>query len=113
VDDRTAAVRIAGSGDSRRLEARFAGADAQPHLVVAALLASGIRGVRESLPTPEPTTLHDTPWEALRALDESTVARELLGDELVDARVALLHDELRAALTTVTPWQRERGDLRG
>ena len=112
VDDRTAAVRIAGSGDSRRLEARFAGADAQPHLVVAALLAAGIRGVRESLPLPEPTKLHVTPWEALRALDESTVARSLLGDEMVDARVALLADELQAGLNTVTPWQRHRGDLR-
>lgn len=112
VDDRTAAVRIAGSGDSRRLEARFAGADAQPHLVVAALLAAGTRGVRENLPTPEPTKLHDTPWEALRALDESTVARSLLGDEMVDARVALLTDELTAAVTTVTDWQRQRGDLR-
>jgi glutamine synthetase len=112
VDDRTAAVRIAGSGDSRRLEARFAGADAQPHLVVAALLAAGTRGVRENLPTPEPTRLHDTPWEALRALDESTVARALLGDAMVDARVALLTDELSAALTTVTEWQRHRGDQR-
>jgi glutamine synthetase len=112
VDDRTAAVRIAGSGDSRRLEARFAGADAQPHLVVAALLAAGIRGVRENLPTPQPSRLHDTPWAALRALDESTVARDLLGDAMVDARVALLTDELSAALNTVTPWQRHRGDLR-
>jgi glutamine synthetase len=112
VDDRTAAVRIAGRGDSRRLEARFAGADAQPHLVVAALLAAGIRGVRENLPTPAPTRLHDTPWAALRALDESTVARALLGDAMVDARVALLADELHAALNTVTPWQRHRGDQR-
>lgn len=112
VDDRTAAVRIAGSGDSRRLEARFAGADAQPHLVVAALLAAGTRGIRENLPTPEPTRLHETPWDALRALDESTVARSLLGDEMVDARVALLANELQAALNTVTPWQRARGDLR-
>ena len=54
-DDRTAAVRLAGSGDSLRIEARFAGADAQPHLVVAALLAAGLRGVREELPIPPPT----------------------------------------------------------
>jgi glutamine synthetase len=112
VDDRTAAVRIAGSGASRRLEARFAGADAQPHLVVAALVAAGIRGVREAPPAAEPSRLHETPWDALRALDESALARTLLGDELVDARVALLAEELGSGLNTVTSWQRERGDLR-
>src|SRR3979409_2531318 len=38
VDNRTAAVRVAGADSSLRLQFRFAGADAQPHVVVAALL---------------------------------------------------------------------------
>ncbi len=111
-DDRTAAVRIAGEGDSLRIEARFAGADAQPHLVVAALLAAGLRGVREKLPAPPPGRLHDTPWAARDALASSALARELLGDAIVDARVALLDEELATGLATVTDWQRTRGDRR-
>ena len=111
-DDRTAAGRIAGEDDSLRLEARFAGADAQPHLVVASLLAAGMWGIREKLSTPAPGRLHDTPWAAIHALDKSSLARKLLGDEMVDARVALLNEELSAGLNTVTDWQRARGDRR-
>jgi glutamine synthetase len=111
-DDRTASLRLAGSGDSLRIEARFAGADAQPHLVVAALLAAGLRGVREKLPMPPPGRLHDTPWAARHALHESELARKLLGDEMVDARVALLDEELSTGLQVVTDWQRTRGDRR-
>jgi glutamine synthetase len=111
-DDRTAALRIAGSQESLRLEARFAGADAQPHLVVASLLAAGMWGVREELPMPPPARLYSTPWTAVRALDESELARKLLGDAMVDARVALLDEELTTGLNTVTDWQRARGDRR-
>ncbi|MGH3880593.1 MAG: glutamine synthetase [Actinophytocola sp.] len=111
-DDRTAAVRLAGSDESLRIEARFAGADAQPHLVVAALLAAGMWGVREKVPMPQPTRLPDTPWQALHALDDSQLARKLLGDEVVDARVALLREELMTSLNTVNDWQRARGNRR-
>lgn len=110
-DDRTAAVRIAGSGDTLRMEARFAGADAQPHLVVAALLAAGLWGLQEN-PAAPTGRLHDTPWEARRALANSALARRLLGEEVVDARVALLDEELTTGLETVTDWQRIRGDRR-
>ncbi|GAB3445105.1 type I glutamate--ammonia ligase [Actinophytocola sediminis] len=112
VDDRTAALRLAGSGASRRVEVRFAGADAQVHLVVAAVLAAGLRGLRESLPEPRAGRLHDTPVAARQALHESELARDLLGDAVVDARVALLDEEIAGALDAVTDWQRRRGDLR-
>lgn len=111
-DDRTAAVRIAGSAESMRIEARFAGADAQPHLVVGALLAAGMWGIREEVPMPRPGRLHGSPWEAARALEHSELARKLLGDDMVDARVALLNEEIASGLDTVTDWQRARGDRR-
>ncbi|OLF12860.1 glutamine synthetase [Actinophytocola xinjiangensis] len=108
VDDRTAALRLAGTGANRRVEVRLAGADAPPHLVVAALLAAGRHG-----PTGTPPgRLHDTPWAARAALHGSALARTLLGDAMVDARVALLDEEIAAGLDTVTDWQRHRGDLR-
>ncbi|MFC5288802.1 glutamine synthetase [Actinokineospora guangxiensis] len=116
-DDRTAAVRLAGSGRSLRLEARFAGADAQPHLVVAALLGAGVAGVRERLPLPQEGRvvgeLARTPWEALTLLTESKLARAALGDAVVDHRAAVFGEELAAGLDTVSDWQRTRGDLRG
>jgi glutamine synthetase len=61
---------------------------------------------------PEPARLHETPWAAIHALDRSELARKLLGDEMVDARVALLNEELSAGLNAVTDWQRTRGDRR-
>lgn len=116
-DDRTAAIRLLGHGPSLRMEARFAGADAQPHLVVAALLASGLSGIAERLPLPaEGRVVGDlarTPWDALTRLTESKLARTLLGDAAIDHRAALLGEELSTGLDSVSDWQRTRGDLRG
>jgi glutamine synthetase len=115
VDDRTAAVRVAGRGGSLRLEFRFAGADAQVHLVVAALLAAGRAGITDRL-SPPPAgevvgELARTPWEALDALLEGRAAA-LLGDEVVAHQSALLRAELEAGCDAVTDWQRARGALR-
>ncbi|WP_166664038.1 glutamine synthetase [Actinophytocola oryzae] len=112
VDDRTAAVRVAGTGSSTRAEVRFAGADAQPHLVVAAVLAAGRWGIESGLTPPEPTVLPTTPWEARQALAESDLARELLGEEVVNAQLAHLDEEISAGCDAVTDWQRRRGGLR-
>ncbi|CRK55948.1 Glutamine synthetase family protein in hypothetical Actinobacterial gene cluster [Alloactinosynnema sp. L-07] len=115
-DDRTAAVRLVGHGPSLRMEARFAGADAQPHLVVAALIASGLSGVDERLDLPaEGRVVGDlarTPWEAQTRLSDSKLARAILGDAVVDHRVAMLGEELTTGLDSVSDWQRTRGDLR-
>ncbi|HJP74164.1 MAG TPA: glutamine synthetase [Pseudonocardiaceae bacterium] len=115
-DDRTAAVRVAGRGDSLRLEFRFAGADAQTHLVVAALLAAGLSGIEDELTPPEAGVavgeLAATPWEALRLLESSTLAERLLGRAVVGQQVALLESELAAACETVSDVQRVRGALR-
>jgi len=112
VDDRTAAVRVAGTGESTRAEVRFAGADAQPHLVVAAILAAGLWGIAAELTAPEPAELPTTPWQARQALAESELARELLGEEVVEAQLAHLDEEMAAGLDSVTDWQRRRGGLR-
>ncbi|WP_018687165.1 hypothetical protein [Actinokineospora enzanensis] len=116
VDDRTAAVRLAGHGSSLRMEARFAGADAQPHSVVAALVAAGVSGVEERLALPAANKsvgdLARTPWEALHRLTGSKLAVSLLGEEVVAHRVAMLSEELDAGLDEVTEFHRTRGDLR-
>jgi glutamine synthetase len=116
VDDRTAAVRLAGRGANTRLEFRFAGADATPHLVVAALLAAGLDGIRRGR-TPPPAgevtgELADTPWTARAELTGGEPAR-LLGPPLVAQQTALLDTELAALCETVSDTQRSRGALRG
>ena len=115
-DDRTAAVRLIGRGASQRLEFRFAGADAQTHLVVAALLAAGLSGIEDEVAPPDPGVvvgeLAGTPWEALRLLESSPLNERLLGRAVVGQQVALLETELDAVTGTVSDVQRERGQLR-
>ncbi|MFJ8670192.1 glutamine synthetase family protein [Streptomyces sp. NPDC093600] len=116
VDDRTASVRLAGSGPSLRLECRFPGADAQPHLAVAALLSAGLSGIEDGLPLPEAGErtggLATTPWQALERFTTSKLPARLLGQELVDHYAALFQAELDAWCDGVTDWQRRRGALR-
>ncbi|WP_410640019.1 glutamine synthetase [Amycolatopsis sp. lyj-346] len=112
-DDRTAAVRVAGPSSSPRLEFRFAGADAQPHLVVAALLAAGRFGLEEGLRPPEAGvtvgSLAGSPWEALSLVER---VGELLGTDVAAQLGALLTEEIESGLEAVTDWQRRRGALR-
>jgi glutamine synthetase len=115
-DDRTAAIRVAGRDRAQRLEFRFAGADAQPHLVLAALLAAGRCGIDDRLPLPEPGVPHGelaaTPWAALERLRNSPLPARLLGESLVAQQAALLGAELDALCETVSDLHRQRGALR-
>ncbi|RWR07678.1 glutamine synthetase [Sinirhodobacter populi] len=55
-ENRTAAVRIPGGpAAARRIEHRVAGADANPYLVVAAVLAAALKGMDEALAPPAAT----------------------------------------------------------
>ncbi|MEO6605180.1 MAG: glutamine synthetase family protein, partial [Aeromicrobium sp.] len=94
LDNRTCAVRLVGHGPSARLENRVQGGDTNPYLAIAAMLAGGLYGIEQGLELePEqvgnayesdkpkvPTTLR----EAREAFATSTIARSLLGDEVVD-----------------------------
>jgi glutamine synthetase len=115
-DDRTAAIRVVGRNTAQRLEFRFAGADAQPHLVLAALLAAGRAGIDERLPLPQPGVAHGelarTPWAALDHLTNSPLPTRLLGEPVVAQQAALLTAELDALCDTVSDIQRSRGALR-
>jgi glutamine synthetase len=109
VNNRTVALRIpAGSPSSRHIEHRMAGADANPYLAVAAILAAARHGLTERL-TPPPITTgngyardnHDailpTEWaEALARLDASAPLRAALGDIVIDTYVTVKRHELTA-----------------
>ena len=50
LDNRTCAFRVVGHGPSLRVECHIPGGDVNPYLALAALVATGLRGVEESLP---------------------------------------------------------------
>ncbi|MGC1419002.1 MAG: glutamine synthetase family protein [Acidimicrobiales bacterium] len=119
LDNRTCAFRVVGHGPSIRLECRTPGGDVNQYLAVAALVAAGLRGVEESLPLAPafkgnayeadasrvPTTLR----EAVQLFDQSAVAREAFGDEVVDHYVHAGQIEVDAFDAAVTDWERYRG----
>jgi glutamine synthetase len=53
IDNRTVAFRVIGNGLAKRVENRVPGADVNPYLVYAAMLASGLDGVRNEIEPPE------------------------------------------------------------
>ena len=94
-DNRTAGFRIVGRGPSLRVECRIPGADANPYLAYAALLAAGLDGIERKL-EPGPAFVGDAyaarelPQvprflrEAIDLLDQSRFARDAFGDAVID-----------------------------
>ena len=122
-DNRTCGYRIVGHGSSLRAETRIPGADANPYLAFAALLGSGLYGIEQKLelgPAFEgnayesdvqrfPHALRD----AIAALEQGTVARQLFGDEVVDHYLNYARTEQRLFDEVVTSYERERMFERG
>jgi glutamine synthetase len=121
VDNRTASFRvIPGSPKSTRLETRCPGADINPYLAMAAVIAAGLDGIerKTKLTTPPihgtnqgaenipraPRTLIET-TRIFRASDR---ARDWFGDDFVEHFAATREWEWRQWLDAVTDWERKR-----
>jgi glutamine synthetase len=121
IDNRTVAARvIPGSSKSTRLELRVPGSDVNPYLAVAASIAAGLYGVEKGLELKDkpitgsaytesaaprlPRNLH----EATLRLQDSKLARELLGDGFVDHFVQTRLWEWRQFQDSVTNWELQR-----
>jgi glutamine synthetase len=115
VDNRTCALRVVGHGASRRVECRLAGADVNPYLALAALIAGGLHGVDRELALEPPfegnAYLSDKPHvpttlrEAADLFAGSRVAAEAFGDEVVDHYANNAQVELAAYERAVTDWE--------
>jgi glutamine synthetase len=93
-ENRTVAVRVpAGSNRARRIEHRVAGADANPYLVFAAVLAAALEGIEQRLTPPDPVSgdgyeqageagLPVYMQDALALFGQSDFIRRALGPEL-------------------------------
>jgi len=121
IDNRNSSLRvIPGSASATRLETRTPGADANPYLAIAAALASGLYGIEHKLELDQAPVeganvgaenvarLPRTLAEATEALDRSSLARELLGDEFVTHFVQTRQWEVRRFNQSVTDWELRR-----
>lgn len=118
-DNRTCAVRLVGHGAGARLENRVPGADVNPYLAIAAMIAGGLHGIENELTLPEPlvgnayaSDLPKVPGTLLGAREAfaaSTIARKAFGDDVVDHYVNMADVELAAYNATVTDWELRRG----
>ncbi|MSZ77101.1 MAG: glutamine synthetase [Actinobacteria bacterium] len=119
LDNRTCAVRLVGRGAGARMENRVPGADVNPYLALAAMLAGGLHGIEQELELEEALVgnaytsgrrkVPATMPEARAAFAASSIARAALGDEVVDHYLNMADVELAAYNATVTDWERRRG----
>lgn len=123
-DNRTAGFRVLGHGPSARIECRVPGADVNPYLAYAGLLAAGLHGVEQGLECPpafsgdaygsgEATSVPKSLHEAVNRLDRSEALRAALGDEVVDHYVHAGRWEQRCYDKAVTDWELVRYFERG
>jgi glutamine synthetase len=123
-DNRTCGFRIVGHGQSRRVECRIPGADANPYLTIAALLAAGLDGIEnETDPGPElkgnayeageaepfPSSLR----EAVDLWEGSDFAREAFGESAWKHYLNYGQIEQRLFDQVVTDYERRRMFERG
>jgi glutamine synthetase len=122
VENRTCALRvIPGSAKSQRVEYRVAAADANPYIILAAALGSGLWGIENRIEPerfvegnaydhkfPEHLALPRTLWEAAQRLKQSRMAREYFGDAFVDHFAATREWEEREFRKHITDWELAR-----
>ena len=121
LDNRTASFRvIAGSPKATRLETRCPGADVNPYLAMAAVIAAGLHGVEKGLKLTAPPITGTNQGaehipraprsliESTRAFQKSDVARSFLGDTFVDHFAATREWEHRQWQDAVTDWELKR-----
>ncbi|AOE84164.1 glutamine synthetase family protein [Pseudomonas sp. TCU-HL1] len=112
VDNRTVSLRVPGGpANSRHIEHRICGADANPYLAAAAILAGIHRGIRETIDPGDPVEgngyaqakeLLPTDWlTSLRALEHSSWARDAFGTAFLGVYLAVKRAEYRQFMSEV------------
>ncbi len=118
-DNRTAGLRVVGRGQSLRIECRIPGADANPYLVYASVLAAGLEGIRSHAEPPPPFTgdvyqaaelprIPENLRDATDAFANSEIARSAFGTDVVEHYTHFLKTEQRKFDEAVTDWEKAR-----
>jgi glutamine synthetase len=120
-DNRTAGFRLCGEGSKAlRIECRIGGADLNPYLAFAGLIAAGLAGVDEKLTLDAPyagdaytgTGINEVPKtlrDAASALAESKCLRAAFGAEVIDHYVHTARWEQFEYDRRITDWELMRG----
>jgi len=124
LEHRSASIRIisppTASPKATRFEIRTCGADTNPHYVLAAILASGLRGVEKKMKVTIPPLgkseesgdgerLAKNLGEAVQKMvAKNSVARELFGNTFVDHFAGTRQHELQLWEQAVTDWEVRR-----
>ena len=118
-DNRTTGFRVVGNGPALHVECRFPGGDMNAYLTYAAFLGASLWGIRNKVEPPAeckgngyvatgcermPRALH----EAIRALESSTAAVEILGEDVVAHYLNAARVEQATYDAVVHPWDRQR-----
>jgi glutamine synthetase len=122
IENRTTALRvIKGGASSQRVEYRFAAADINPYLALAAAIGSGLWGIEHRIEPDAPIVgnsydrehpahrrLPGTLSEAADRLAASAAGRALFGDAFVEHHAATRHWEEREFRKAITDWELSR-----
>ncbi len=120
-DNRTAGFRLCGEGTRGiRIECRIGGADLNPYLAFAALIAAGLAGIDEKLELGKPfegdayqaarlTEIPKTLREAIDTLAKSKMLKAALGEEVVEHYLHTARWEQLEYDRRVTDWELHRG----
>src|SRR6516225_427 len=119
VDNRTCALRLVGHGHSLRVENRAPGGDVNPYLAIAVMIAAGLHGIENEMPLEPAFTgnayndtgpkLPHTLRDALDLWENSDIAKESFGADVVEHYANYARVELTAYDAAVTDWELRRG----
>jgi glutamine synthetase len=118
-DNRTVLARIITAAGGTRVEYRLSSANANPHLVAAANLISGLYGMRNNLPKSvkisdnahehaELGNIPSTPERAAELFEKSDIAEKYLGAEFKKVFSELVRFDIAENLKNIGEWERRR-----
>jgi len=118
-DNRSCGFRVVGRGEGCRVECRSPGADVNPYLALAAVIAAGLYGVEHGLALPAPyagnayeatdvARLPSTLIEAIGEFETSQVAAAAFGDDVHYHLLNTARQEWLASNRVVTDWELRR-----
>jgi glutamine synthetase len=117
-DNRTCGFRSVATGSSHRIECRIPGADVNPYLAFAAIIAAGVHGVERRLDPGPPLTgnayqrevpvISRTLVDAADRFERSDMAREAFGPAVHHHLLNLARQEWLAFHEAISDWELRR-----
>jgi glutamine synthetase len=111
---------VVGRGAGYRVESRIPGADVNPYLAYAGVIAAGLHGIEHDLDPgpafegnayedPDVARIPSTLVEAVELFEGSEVAKAAFGDDVHHHLLNTARQEWRVANTVITDWELRRG----